>query len=32
LNEQGAKLEELYRAQNAPCSPPDPPQRPCKPD
>jgi len=32
LNEQGAKLEELYRSQNAPCSPPDPPQRPCKPD
>jgi multiple sugar transport system substrate-binding protein len=32
LNEQGAKLEELYRSQNAPCSPPDPPQRPCKAD
>jgi multiple sugar transport system substrate-binding protein len=32
LNEQGAKLEELYRATNAPCTPPDPPQRPCKPD
>ncbi len=32
LNEQGAKLEELYRSQNAPCAPPDPPQRPCKPD
>ncbi|MDQ7844378.1 MAG: ABC transporter substrate-binding protein [Armatimonadota bacterium] len=32
LNEQAAKLEELYRATNAPCAPPDPPQRPCKPD
>lgn len=32
LNEEGAKLEELYRATNAPCAPPDPPQRPCKPD
>lgn len=32
LTEEGAKLEELYRATNAPCSPPDPPQRPCKPD
>jgi len=32
LNEQGAKLEDLYRATNAPCAPPDPAQRPCKPD
>jgi len=32
LNEQAAKLEELYRAMNAPCAPPDPAQRPCKPD
>ncbi len=32
LAEQGAKLEELYRATNAPCAPPDPPQRPCVPD
>jgi len=32
LTEEGAKLEELYRSQNAPCAPPDPPQRPCKPD
>jgi multiple sugar transport system substrate-binding protein len=32
LNEEGAKLEELYRATNAPCTPPDPAQRPCKPD
>lgn len=32
LNEQGAKLAELYRAQNAPCSPPDPATRPCIPD
>ena len=32
LTEQGAKLEELYRAMNAPCAPPDPAQRPCRPD
>lgn len=32
LNEQGVKLEELYRATNAPCTPPDAAQRPCKPD
>lgn len=32
LNEQSRKLEELYRATNAPCSPPDPPARPCVPD
>jgi len=32
LNEQAAKLEELYRAMNAPCAPPDSPQRPCRPD
>lgn len=32
LNEQAAKLEELYRATNAPCAPPDAPQRPCRPD
>ena len=29
---QARKLEELYRAQNAPCAPPDPAIRPCKPD
>jgi hypothetical protein len=32
LNEQAVKLEELYRATNAPCTPPDAAQRPCKPD
>jgi len=32
LNAQAAKLEELYRAMNAPCPPPDPAIRPCKPD
>lgn len=32
LNEQSRKLEELYRATNAPCSPPDPATRPCVPD
>lgn len=32
LDEQGAKLAELYRGTNAPCPPPDPPQRPCVPD
>jgi len=32
LADQGAKLDELYRATNAPCAPPDPPQRPCVPD
>jgi len=32
LADQGAKLDELYRTTNAPCAPPDPPQRPCVPD
>lgn len=32
LADQGAKLTELYRATNAPCTPPDPAQRPCVPD
>lgn len=32
LASQALKLEELYRAQNAPCPPPDPAVRPCKPD
>ncbi len=32
LAAQARKLEELFRAQNAPCAPPDPPIRPCKPD
>lgn len=32
LSEQSRKLEELYRATNAPCSPPDPATRPCVPD
>ena len=32
LNAQAARLEELYRAVNASCPPPDPPIRPCKPD
>jgi len=32
LNAQAAKLEELYRAMNAACPPPDPAIRPCKPD
>lgn len=32
LNAQARKLEELYRAANAPCPPPDPAQRPCRPD
>ncbi|OLD61190.1 MAG: hypothetical protein AUI83_01175 [Armatimonadetes bacterium 13_1_40CM_3_65_7] len=32
LADQGAKLDELYRAMNAPCAPPDPAQRPCVPD
>ena len=29
---QARRLEELYRAMNAPCPPPDPPERPCRPD
>lgn len=32
LNDQARKLEAMYRAMNAPCPPPDPPQRPCVPD
>jgi multiple sugar transport system substrate-binding protein len=32
LTDQAAKLAELYRATNAPCTPPDPPERPCVPD
>lgn len=32
LNDQGAKLAELYRATNAPCTPPDPAARPCVPE
>ncbi len=32
LNAQARKLEELYRATNAPCPPPDPAIRPCRPD
>ncbi|MDR7521775.1 MAG: ABC transporter substrate-binding protein [Armatimonadota bacterium] len=32
LAAQARKLEELYRATNAPCPPPDPPIRPCRPD
>ncbi|HET6781254.1 MAG TPA: extracellular solute-binding protein [bacterium] len=32
LNDQARKLEELYRATNAPCPPPDPAERPCRPD
>lgn len=32
LAEQARKLEELFRATNAPCPAPDPPERPCKPD
>ncbi len=32
LDDQGAKLADLYRATNAPCAPPDPAQRPCIPD
>ncbi len=32
LADQGARLDELYRATNAPCAPPDPAQRPCVPD
>ncbi|HXF82317.1 MAG TPA: extracellular solute-binding protein [bacterium] len=32
LNDQAAKLAELYRATNAPCAPPDPPVRPCVPE
>lgn len=32
LNDQGAKLAELYRATNAPCAPPDPAARPCVPE
>lgn len=32
LTEQARKLEEMYRATNAPCPPPDPAERPCRPD
>ncbi len=32
LASQARRLEELYRATNAPCPPPDPPERPCRPD
>ncbi|HEY3249006.1 MAG TPA: carbohydrate ABC transporter substrate-binding protein, partial [bacterium] len=32
LAEQAAKLEALFRAMNAPCPAPDPPQIPCRPD
>lgn len=32
LSEQAAKLADLFRATNAPCAPPDQPQRPCQPD
>ena len=32
LNAQARKLEDLYRAMNAVCPPPDPAVRPCKPD
>ncbi len=32
LASQARRLEELYRATNAPCPPPDPAERPCKPD
>ncbi|HEY3249198.1 MAG TPA: ABC transporter substrate-binding protein [bacterium] len=32
LAEQARKLEDLFRATNAPCPAPDPPQTPCKPD
>ncbi len=32
LDAQARKLEDLYRAMNAPCPPPDPATRPCKPD
>lgn len=32
LATQARRLEELYRATNAPCPPPDPPERPCRPD
>lgn len=32
LGEQAAKLEALFRAMNAPCPAPDPPQTPCRPD
>lgn len=32
LAAQARRLEELFRAQNAPCAPPDPPIRPCRPD
>lgn len=32
LSAQARRLEELYRAANAPCPPPDPPERPCRPD
>jgi multiple sugar transport system substrate-binding protein len=32
LDAQARRLEELYRATNAPCPPPDPSERPCRPD
>jgi multiple sugar transport system substrate-binding protein len=32
LADQARRLEDLYRATNAPCPPPDPAQRPCRPD
>jgi len=32
LDAQARKLEALYRTTNAPCPPPDPPERPCRPD
>ncbi|MDR5684263.1 MAG: extracellular solute-binding protein [Armatimonadota bacterium] len=32
LATQARRLEDLYRATNAPCPPPDPPMRPCRPD
>ncbi len=32
LASQARRLEELYRATNAPCPPPDPAERPCRPD
>jgi len=32
LAAQARRLEELYRAANAPCPPPDPAIRPCRPD
>lgn len=32
LTDQARKLEEMYRAMNAPCPPPDPAERPCRPE